>query len=351
MEFLAAIGVLAFLIVIHELGHFLAARLQGIHANRFSIGFGPVLVKYDTPQTEYALRAFPLGGFVGFPDDDPDSKIPKDDPDLLKNRPILDRAIVMVAGVVANVVFAYVALLILVLITGIEQPAPGIIIGSTIKDQPAALVGIQPEDIVLEADGQNLGLSPDSVKKFQRIVENAPQKPLALVIDRKGERVVKTVTPNQKGKIGIALSPNILRRAPANFVEPFQTAGQKFWFIAENTLNGFGQLLTGKVGVDQLSSPVGIIKYTADVSTRDPINLLSMAALISFNLALLNILPIPGLDGSHLVFLLLEAVRGKPVSEVIQQRVLQTGLVFLMGLSLVLIFKDSFNWIIKGSPF
>ncbi|MDX2216564.1 MAG: RIP metalloprotease RseP, partial [Oculatellaceae cyanobacterium bins.114] len=104
---LATIAALAILIVVHEMGHFFAARLQGIHVNRFSIGFGPVLWKYQGPQTEYALRAIPLGGFVGFPDDDPDSEIPPNDPDLLKNRPILDRAIVISAGVIANLVFAY----------------------------------------------------------------------------------------------------------------------------------------------------------------------------------------------------------------------------------------------------
>ncbi|MCJ8282688.1 MAG: site-2 protease family protein, partial [Rivularia sp. ALOHA_DT_140] len=90
MSVLAAIAVLAVLIFVHELGHFIAARSQGIHVNRFSLGFGPVLLKYQGSETEYAVRAFPLGGFVGFPDDDPDSTIEPDDPNLLRNRPILD---------------------------------------------------------------------------------------------------------------------------------------------------------------------------------------------------------------------------------------------------------------------
>jgi len=115
MGVLAAISVLALLIVVHELGHFLAARFQGIHVNRFSIGFGPILWKYQGPQTEYALRGIPLGGFVGFPDDDPESTFQPDDPDLLRNRPILDRAIVISAGVIANLIFAY-----LVLVTQVE---------------------------------------------------------------------------------------------------------------------------------------------------------------------------------------------------------------------------------------
>ena len=110
MSVLAAIAVLAVLIVVHELGHFVAARSQGIHVNRFSLGFGPVLFKYQGTETEYAVRAFPLGGFVGFPDDDPDSKIPPNDPDLLGNRPVIDRAIVISAGVISNLIFAFILL-------------------------------------------------------------------------------------------------------------------------------------------------------------------------------------------------------------------------------------------------
>ena len=121
MSTLAAIGVLALLIFVHELGHFSAARLQGIYANKFSIGFGPILLKYQGKQTEYSLRALPLGGFVGFPDDDPESDIPPTDPNLLSNRPLLDRAIVISAGVIANLIFAYFLLVVQVSVVGFQQ--------------------------------------------------------------------------------------------------------------------------------------------------------------------------------------------------------------------------------------
>ena len=127
MSVLAAIAVLAVLIFVHELGHFIAARSQGIHVNRFSLGFGPVLLKYQGSETEYAVRAFPLGGFVGFPDDDPDSKIEPDDPNLLRNRPVLDRAIVISAGVIANLIFAYFLLVSQVGFVGIPTATqPGV---------------------------------------------------------------------------------------------------------------------------------------------------------------------------------------------------------------------------------
>jgi RIP metalloprotease RseP len=122
----ASIAVLAILIIVHELGHFLAARWQNIHVNRFSIGFGPILWKYQGPETEYAIRGFPLGGFVGFPDDDPDSNIPPNDPNLLRNRPIFDRAIVISAGVIANLIFAYLLLVFQIGLLGVQELAPGV---------------------------------------------------------------------------------------------------------------------------------------------------------------------------------------------------------------------------------
>ncbi len=122
MSVLAAISVLALLIVVHELGHFIAARSQGIHVNRFSLGFGPILWKYQGPETEYALRAIPLGGFVGFPDDElEESGIPANDPNLLRNRPVLDRAIVISAGVIANLIFAYFLLVTQIGTVGIPE--------------------------------------------------------------------------------------------------------------------------------------------------------------------------------------------------------------------------------------
>ena len=150
MSVLAAISVLAVLIVVHELGHFIAARSQGIHVNRFSLGFGPILWKHQGPETEYAVRAIPLGGFVGFPDDDPDSKIPANDPDLLRNRPILDRAIVISAGVIANLIFAY-----LVLVTQFAMysvPPDGIVrdLQASLRNRKA--LGFTLDDLVFECD-------------------------------------------------------------------------------------------------------------------------------------------------------------------------------------------------------
>ncbi len=345
MGVILGIAVLGFLILVHELGHFLAARLQGIHANRFSIGFGPALFTYKSATTEYALRALPLGGYVGFPDEDPDCPYPADDPNLLKNRPILDRAIVMVAGVVANLIFTYVPLLLLILLSGVPEPLPGAKITSISEKSPAATAGIEAGDVVRKVNAEVLGLPPAGAERFQQMIKAAPGQPLALEIERAGQTSTVTVTPSAEGRIGVSLTPNSYQRAPKDLLEPLTIAGQRFWFIASETVANFGQLFTGKVGLDQFSSPVGIVNYTAKVADADILNVFTVMALISFSLAFINILPIPGLDGSHLAFLALEGLRGKPISQVIQMRVLQTGLVFLMGLSVVLILKDSITLI------
>uniref|UniRef100_A0A1J3HL25 Peptidase M50 domain-containing protein n=1 Tax=Noccaea caerulescens TaxID=107243 RepID=A0A1J3HL25_NOCCA len=124
---LEASTVLTAIIVVHETGHFLAASLQGIHVSKFAIGFGPILAKFNSNNVEYSLRAFPLGGFVGFPDNDPDSEIPLDDKNLLKNRPILDRVIVVSAGIIANVIFAYAIIFTQVIFVGlpVQESFPG----------------------------------------------------------------------------------------------------------------------------------------------------------------------------------------------------------------------------------
>jgi len=438
MSVLAAIAVLALLIVVHELGHFMAARLQGIHANRFSIGFGPILWKYQGRETEYAIRAFPLGGFVGFPDDDPDSPIPPDDPNLLGNRPLLDRAIVISAGVIANLVFAYLVLVLQVGTVGIQQTSqPGVLIrgilapvaavspqaaqagvqvGDTLlvdqnkfslsydasrataelilstqttepvpvflsrKDESgkpqeiqrslspqilgqggqlgifleptvAVQAGLQPGDVVLAIGGDRFNQSLRSIQTFQTAVREHPDQPLPLTVQRGQQTLALTIqprtNPDGEGSIGVALSPNgkIVRDRVAG-VAVFTAAAEEFQGIVNDTVEGFGRLIQkfSKVA-DQVAGPVAIVAVGAKLVQSDAASLFQFAALISINLAIINILPLPALDGGHLAFLLIEGVRGKPLPSKIQDGVMQTGLVLLLGLGIFLIIRDTANLI------
>ncbi|MEM6592494.1 MAG: RIP metalloprotease RseP [Cyanobacteria bacterium P01_C01_bin.73] len=351
MSVLAAIAVLALLIVVHELGHFMAARLQGIHVNRFSIGFGPVLWKVQGPQTEYALRAIPLGGFVGFPDDDPDSNIPPSDPDLLKNRPILDRAIVISAGVIANLLFAY--LVFVAQFTGVGLPdfdlQPGVLVPEVIsQDSPAAEAGIQNGDLIVAAAGNPLTADESTINELIELIQGSPNQPLDLTVRRDGQELDLTVVPevNAEGRavIGVQLYPNgsVDYRRPNSPTEVLTAAAREFQGMFLRTVQGFASLITNfSEMAGQVGGPVRIVEQGAGLAKDNAASLFPFTAIISINLAIINILPLPALDGGQLAFLLVEALRGKPLPQRVQENVMQTGLVLLLGLGVFLIVRDT----------
>ncbi|MEA5617224.1 RIP metalloprotease RseP [Cronbergia sp. UHCC 0137] len=351
MSVLAAIAVLAILILVHEFGHFIAARSQGIYVNRFSLGFGPVIWKYQGSQTEYAIRAFPLGGFVGFPDDDPDSEIPPNDPNLLRNRPILDRAIVISAGVIANLIFAYLVLALQLGIVGVPesfQYQPGVIVKPVNEQSVAYQAGIREGDIILAINGQELPANKNSTSLLTKEIQNNPNQPISLKLQHQNQELSLKLTPklgaDGKGVVGIELGPNgkAVYRRPQNTGEIFSLAANRFQQLFVGTLQGFGQLVTnfGQT-VGQVSGPVNIVKIGAKLAADNSANLLSFAAIISINLAVINILPLPALDGGQLAFLVIEGLLGKPLPTKIQEGVMQTGLVLILGLGIFLIVKET----------
>ena len=351
MSVLAAIAVLAVLILVHELGHFVAARSQGILVNRFSLGFGPVLLKYQGSQTEYAVRAFPLGGFVGFPDDDPDSDVPPNDPNLLRNRPVLDRAIVISAGVIANLIFAYLVLALQLGIVGIPEKInfqPGVIVKPVDEQSISYQAGIREGDIILAVNGQELPASEKATVFLTKEIQTHANQQIELKIKHENQPKSLKLTPKLgdkgQGVIGIELGPNgtAVYRRPNNPFEIFGIAANRFQQLFVGTLSGFGQLITNfQQTAGQVSGPVNIVKIGAKLAEDNTVNLLSFAAIISINLAIINILPLPALDGGQLAFLLIEGLRGKPVPARIQEGVMQTGLVLLLGLGIFLIVKET----------
>ena len=363
----ASIGILALLILVHEAGHFAAARLQGIHANRFSIGFGPVVWSYKGKETEYALRALPLGGFVGFPDDDPDCPYPLDDPNLLRNRPVFDRAIVMSAGVLANLIFAYIVLLTMVITIGVPTPAevnPGIFIPNVAPNSPAQVAGIEPGDVILQVNDADFTQVDDSeaadeaIGDFQALVRANPDNPLTVTLQREDDGELQTVevvpvVPEGADNpvIGVNLSPNqeLSFETPSGVGDILAASNSAYQRIFWLNVQGFRQLLGNfQNTAGQISGPVGIVKIGADLARDNSPSLFNFAALISINLAIINILPLPALDGGHLIFLLLEALRGKRLPKNVEDSVMQAGLVLLLGLGIVLILKDTLSIVAGG---
>ncbi len=348
MSVLAAIAVLAVLIVVHELGHFAAARFQGIRVNRFSIGFGPTLVKYQGSETEYAIRAFPLGGYVGFPDDDPDSEIPLDDPNLLRNRPVFDRAIVISAGVIANLIFAYFLLVAQVATVGIQDIQPGLAIPSIEPASAAMEAGMKSGDIILAVNDTSLDDFPEATDFFIKKIQNSPNQPLRFTIERNDETLSVTVTPKSndqgQGKIGVGLIPNIQLKKSQGFFDAFTYSADAFQNLATLTAKGFWQLVSNfQENAKQVAGPVKIVEYGASIAQNNAGNLFQFGALISINLAIINILPLPALDGGQLTFLMVEGLRGKPLPNKLQEGIMQTGLVLLLSLGVFLIVRDTVN--------
>ena len=213
MNVFAALAVLALLIVVHEAGHFLAATLQGIRVSGFSIGFGPALIKRQRRGVTYAIRALPLGGFVAFPDDDEDSTIPADDPDLLRNRPIPQRALVIAAGVLANLLLALVVLFGQAALVGLPaEPDPGVLVVAVQPGGAADRAGLTPGDRVLRLEGDLLSAGQEGVRSMVETIKSSPDQTLKLQRERDQRLEVISMTPlNQQGqgRIGAQLQMNL----------------------------------------------------------------------------------------------------------------------------------------------
>ncbi len=347
MNVLTSITVLGFLIFFHEMGHFLAAILQGIYVDGFSIGFGPSIIQKKYKNITYSFRAFPLGGFVSFPDEELNN-IDSKDPNLLKNRPIIQRAIVISAGVLANLILAYTILIFNVTTVGIPfDPEPGILVLATQPNKAAYLAGLEAGDKIIKIKTDTLGVGDEAISSLVNEIQNSSGKPISIEIDRNGVFKEITLIPKSvdgKGTIGAQLQPNIRKdtRKTKNIYELFKYSNNEFLSLLVKTIQGYKGLITNFASTaQQLSGPVKIVEIGAQLSEQGGTGILLFAALISINLAVLNSLPLPLLDGGQLVFTLIEGIRGKPVPIKVQMVVTQSSFFLLVGLSVLLIIRDT----------
>ena len=347
MNVLTSITVLGFLIFFHEMGHFLAAILQGIYVDGFSIGFGPAIIQKKYKNITYSFRAFPLGGFVSFPDEELNN-IDPNDPNLLKNRPIIQRVIVISAGVFANLILAYTILIINVGTIGIPyDPDPGILVLATQPEKAAFNAGLEAGDIIIKLKGKSLGVGDQAVSTLVKEIQSSSDKSISLEINRDGSFKELNLTPKNidgKGTIGAQLQPNIRKetKKTKNFYELIQYTNNEFSSLLIKTIQGYKGLITNfSSTAQQLSGPVKIVEIGAQLSEQGGTGILIFAALISINLAVLNSLPLPLLDGGQLVFTLVEGLRGNPVPIKVQIAVTQSSFFLLVGLSIILIIRDT----------
>ncbi len=344
MGLIVSLLVLSILIFFHELGHFLAARFFGVTVERFSIGFGPIIAKKRCCDTEWALSAVPLGGYVkmkGQDDSDPLAK--SDDPDSYTALHPWQRIIILFAGPFANFLLAFIFYFIIAL-SGYETLAPKV--GKVLPDSAAARAGLQAGDIIVAIDRQPI----KSWEDLSQIIASSP-KPLHFVIKRNGRFKDFLITPQittTKNIFGEKVQRAMIGIAPAQeFVKVDMTLPQAFAFAWHKTVEAakfivisIEKLIEGVVSPKEIGGVISIMDITAKASQAGLIALLSFSALISVNLGILNLLPIPALDGGHIMFNLYEWISGKAPSEEVLYRLTMAGWIFLIGLMGLGLYND-----------
>lgn len=321
---IAAVLVISLLVFIHELGHFLVARRAGILVYEFALGFGPRLVGIRRGETEYTLRAIPLGGFVRFAGMDPREE-EVDAARSYQHKPVWQRMAVIGAGPLANFLLAIVLFAVVFMVQGL--PVPTTIVAEVLPERPAVEAGFQQGDRIVAVDGRQ-------VTDWDQLVSEIGARPgerLVFTVEREEALLDIPVVPEAEagvGKIGIAPE---MRSEP---VGPFAALSGGFHFTVQITgliLGFLGQMILGQVPTDGVGGPVRIIAEIGSAAYLGLIPLLQMAAFLSINLGLFNLLPIPALDGSRLMFLTWEGITRRPLNPE------KEGLFHLVGFALLLL--------------
>ncbi|MFA5207052.1 MAG: RIP metalloprotease RseP [Lentisphaeria bacterium] len=337
--------VLGILIFVHEFGHYFAARSVGIRVTAFSIGFGKELAGWrDRHGTRWQLGWIPLGGYVqmhGQEDGKPYEE--SADKDAFGSKSVFARMWVIVAGPFANLLFAFV-LLSLVMLTGDHKLKPEI--GDVVKDMPA-YGQLQKGDLIRLIDGKPI-IEWDDMQSY---VEAHPGKTVQLVVERAGAAASINLTPTTTtfrdllgdmhtvGRIGIAPSyaTFVVKHAPA---AALREGALRTWELIDLTLKSLGKLVIGAISADNLTGPLGIANMAGQTAANGLFAVSMFMAIISVNLGIVNLIPLPILDGGHLLFLAYEGLRGRPLSARIQAAALKVGLVFIVTLAVFATVND-----------
>ncbi|MDR3563764.1 MAG: RIP metalloprotease RseP [Negativicutes bacterium] len=331
---IATIFVIGLLVFVHELGHFITAKAVGMRVHEFALGFGPKLISKQHGETLYSLRIVPLGGFNKIAGMDPDEE---QDEYSFNAKPIWARILVIVAGPVMNFVLPVLLFFLVFLASGIDSPSDEAIIGTVLADRPAAQAGLVVGDRILAVNGAKI----ETWRQFVSVIQVNAGNRLMIAYQRNDQTGNVAVTPEfdpkaNRGIIGVV--PQIVNYRPGP-VEAVSLAGQQVYAIGTSMLVGIGQMITGRASAD-VAGPIGVAQMAGQVAQLGLLPLLQFAAFLSINLGLINLLPVPVLDGGHIVTLAVEAVRGKPLSPRKAQFFQMIGFTLLMLLLLLATFKD-----------
>ncbi len=337
MGIILAILIFSFIVFFHELGHFLLAKMNGVEVNEFAVGMGPAIYSREYKGTKYAVRIFPIGGFCAMGEDDEATESPNN----FNNKSVWARISVIAAGPVFNFILAFIFSVILTAMVGYDKP----VVSGVEEGYPAAEAGIQAGDTIVKMGGKRIHLFRE-VSVYNQFHQG---EEVAVTYRRNGEEKTVTLTPKEDKELGyerLGISSSGYEKANLLTALQYGVYVERFWI--NTTLERLKMLVTGKVGIDQLSGPVGIVDVVDDSYKESRsygfmavlAQLLYIAILISANLGVMNLLPLPALDGGRLVFLFVEAVRRKRVPPEKEGYVHLVGIACLMILMVFVMFND-----------
>ena len=345
MSILYAIVALGALIFFHELGHFLLAKSFGVGVEKFSLGFGPKLFGKKVGETEYLLSALPLGGYVKMVGEGDDAEISEEDRKRsFADKPPLQRIAIVAAGPVFNLIFAYV-LFVIIYLMGV--PAVTTKVGEVMAGKPAARAGVQVGDTITAVNGKPVSRWED----FAKTIAQGKLVPLEIEVKRGTATLKLTMTPESrtsKNLLGESVTQPIIGVAAAGDSvidhfppgEAIQRGGAQCWNVIKLTALSFVKLVERAIPLDNIGGPIMIVKMAGQQAAAGGVNFLAFVALLSVNLGVLNLLPVPILDGGHLAFFLIELVIGRPVNKKTREIAQQVGLVLLISLMMLAFYND-----------
>lgn len=326
MTALAAIFVFLMVILIHELGHFTVAKLVGIKVNELSIGMGPRFFHKKYGDTEYSIRALPIGGYVKMEGEDEES----DDPRGFSKQSPLARIAVVAAGAIMNFILAIVVLSIVSFMIG----QPTTTISEVIDNSPAESAGLMPGDKIISISGNTIENWEDIVNNIEKSNNNTQ---LEIIVERNNELETILVTPKMEdGRMVIGIVPE----GDSNVIEAIKDGFNNTFYFITLMIDFISMSLRGNVSINDLAGPLGVISIVGVAANQGIISVLYLLGFISINLGFINLMPFPALDGGRIIFLVVELIRGKPLDPKKEGMIHFIGLMLLFALMLFITYND-----------
>ena len=333
MTFLIAVAMLGLIIFVHELGHFLTAKFFKMPVSEFSIGMGPQVFSLDTKETTYSFRAIPIGGYVNIEGMEVGSQVENG----FNSKPAYQRFIVLFAGVFMNFLTAFLIIFSIAQVSGRMEYEEKAVIGALVKGGANEQI-LKVDDKILELDGKKINLWADIPEVTKEAIDKE-EIPALIERDGKEQKLVLKLTKDEENKrVVLGISPKS-KKTNLSFTESLIFAKNSFVSILKDTVGGLFTLFSGKADLKEISGPVGILKVVGEVSKFGWTSIASLAVILSINIGVLNLLPIPALDGGRIIFVLLEIFRIR-INKKWEENLHKFGMVMLLFFILVISVND-----------